>query len=50
MKKQKRKLLKKGLIPMELVESRLQDESISVDERKVLLEHVKQSRKLDQES
>ncbi len=47
---EKRKLLKKGLIPMELVESRLQDESISVDERKVLLEHVKQSRKLDQES
>lgn len=47
---EKRKLLKKGLIPMELVESRLQDESISVEERKVLLEHIKQSRKLNQES
>ena len=42
---EKRKLLMKGLIPMDLVESRLEDESISGEERKVLLEHVKLHRK-----
>lgn len=41
---EKRKLLKKGLIPIELVESRLQDEDISSEERKVLLEHIRQNR------
>jgi hypothetical protein len=38
---EKRKLLNKGLIPIDLVESRLAEESISSEERKVLLEHVK---------
>jgi len=42
---EKRKLLMKGLIPMDLVESRLEDKSISGEERKVLLEHVKLHRK-----
>ncbi|MBT7952673.1 MAG: hypothetical protein HN764_13675 [Gammaproteobacteria bacterium] len=42
---EKRKLLNKGLIPIDLVESRVADKSISAEERKVLLEHLKQNRK-----
>ena len=38
---EKRKLLNKGLIPIDLVESRLADDSISAEERKILLEHMK---------
>ena len=41
---EKRKLLNKGLIPIDLVESRLADESISAEERKVLLEYLKLNR------
>jgi len=42
---EKRKLLNNGLIPIELVESRLEDENISEDEKRVLLEHLKLNRK-----
>ena len=41
---EKRKLLNKGLIPIDLVESRVADKSISAEERKVLLDHLKQNR------
>jgi len=42
---EKRKLLIKGLIPIDLVESRLEDESISNDEKRILVEHLKLNRK-----
>ncbi|MFT5132963.1 MAG: hypothetical protein ACI9SC_001432 [Gammaproteobacteria bacterium] len=42
---EKRKLLIKGLIPIDLVELRLKDESISNEERKILVEHLKLHRK-----
>jgi len=42
---EKRKLLNKGLIPTDLIESRLGDESISNEEKRILLEHLKQLRK-----
>lgn len=42
---EKRKLLNKGLIPMDLVESRFADESISSEERRILQEHLKLHRK-----
>lgn len=38
---EKRKLLMKGLIPVDLVELRLEDASISPEEKKILLEHMK---------
>ncbi|NKB37827.1 MAG: hypothetical protein GKR93_11760 [Gammaproteobacteria bacterium] len=41
---EKRKLLAKALIPMDLVESRLANESISADERRILQEHIKNNR------
>jgi hypothetical protein len=41
---EKGKLLNKGLIPIDLVESRLTDESISSDEKKILLEYLKLNR------
>ena len=46
---EKRKILLKGLIPIDLVESRLEDESISNDEKRVLLEHLKLNRKQNTE-
>ncbi len=46
---EKRKILIKGLIPIDLVESRLEDESISNDEKRVLLEHLKLNRKQNTE-
>ena len=42
---EKRKLLNKGLIPIDLVESRLEDESISNEEKRILMEYLKQQRK-----
>ncbi len=41
---EKRKILAKGLIPPELVQARLEDESTSTDERQVLLEYLKTTR------
>lgn len=41
---EKRKLLDKGLIPIDLVESRVADESISTEEKKILLEYLKLNR------
>ena len=41
---EKRKLLNKGLIPLELVHSRLEDESISHRERKMLLDYLEISK------
>jgi len=38
---EKRKLLKRGLVPIELVRSRLEDNTISVKERQVLEEHLR---------
>ncbi|MBI4006799.1 MAG: hypothetical protein HY356_09025 [Gammaproteobacteria bacterium] len=38
---EKRKLLNKGLIPVELVEARLEDENISQQERKMLNDYLK---------
>lgn len=42
---EKRKLLNKGLIPIDLVESRLQDESITNEEKRILQDHLKLNRK-----
>jgi len=41
---EKQKLLSKGLIPKELVESRLADENTSSDEKKVLYDHLRSER------
>jgi hypothetical protein len=41
---EKRKILAKGLIPMELVQARLEDENTSTEERQVLLEFLKTHR------
>lgn len=41
---EKQKLLSKGLIPKELVESRLADENTSSDEKKVLYDYLKSER------
>jgi hypothetical protein len=42
---EKRKLLNKGLIPIDLIESRLEDKSISNEEKRILMEYLKQHRK-----
>ena len=47
---EKRKLLAKSLIPIELVETRLADENISAEERRILLEHVKNNKNETQNS
>jgi len=44
---EKRKLLNKGLIPVELVETRLEDENISPQERKMLNEYLKLNKPAD---
>ena len=41
---EKRKILAKGLIPAELVKTRLEDENTSTEERQVLLEYLKSNR------
>lgn len=41
---EKRKLLNKGLVPLDLIESRLADETISPEERKILVNYMKQNR------
>ena len=41
---EKRKLLSKGLVPLELVETRLRDENISSEERRILADHLKMNR------
>ena len=41
---EKRKLLNKGLIPIDLVESRLQDESIANEEKRILQDYLKLNR------
>lgn len=40
---EKRKLLNKGLIPRELIQSRINEEGISQDEKKVLSEYLRQN-------
>ena len=42
---EKRKLLNKGMIPIELIESRLADENISQQEKKMLLDYINISSK-----
>ena len=42
---EKRRLLNQGLIPMELVENRLQDDSISDQENRILREHMRDQKK-----
>ena len=42
---EKRKLLNKGVIPIDLVESRLQDENISNEEKRILQDYLKLNRK-----
>ncbi len=41
---EKRKLLNKGLIPRDLIESRFADESISSEEKRILLEYLKMNK------
>ena len=41
---EKQKLLNKGLIPKELIQSRINDKSISADERKVLSDYLRMNR------
>ena len=41
---EKQKLLNKGLIPKELIQSRINDTSISADERKILNDYLKMNR------
>jgi hypothetical protein len=42
---EKRKLLNKGMIPIELIESRMEDENISKQEKKVLRDYLQLNRK-----
>ena len=42
---EKRKLLNKGLIPVELVKSRLEDDATSPDEKKILSDYLKANQK-----
>ncbi len=44
---EKRKLLNKGMIPIDLIETRLQEEQISQQEKKMLLDYINLSRKKD---
>jgi len=44
---EKQKLLNKGLIPKELIQSRINDTDISADERKILNEYLKLNRNLN---
>ncbi len=41
---EKRKLLNKGLIPIDLIESRLEDKTISMEEKRILLQYLKLNR------
>ena len=44
---EKRKLLNKGMIPIDLIEARLEEEHISKQEKKMLLDYINLSRKKD---
>ncbi len=44
---EKRKLLNKGMIPIDLIQTRLEEEQISQQEKKMLLDYINLSRKKD---